>query len=266
MPAKPVGRTLALLMVLSPMLSGAISRIARSDDAVPRGFQMRTYIDESKKSFRYVLYVPPRLDPVQRPPVLMFLHGSGERGSNGIDPIMVGLGPALWKERRTFPFIAIFPQCELESNWFAEKDDAKRAMAILELTEREFDTDRDRVYLTGLSMGGAGSWSLAAQYPQRFAAIVPMCGRGELGNAEKLAAARLPIWNFCGDQDQPETVKFNREMHSALMRAGAADRYTEYEGVGHNCWDQAYGTPELYTWLLEQSREKNAAGSARQKP
>lgn len=247
-----------LFPALTLLVTLAATNTLRADDATPRGFQMRTFTDGDKKTYRYVIYVPPKLDPVKKPPVLMFLHGSGERGDNGIDQIMVGLGPALWKQRSTFPFIAIFPQCETGSNWLADKPDAKRAMAILETVEKEFDTDRDRVYLTGLSMGGAGTWSLASKDPGRFAAIVPMCGRGSVDDAQKLATAHLPIWNFCGDKDGAETVKNSRDLHDALTKAGAKDRYTEYPGVGHNCWDNAYGTPELYTWLLEQSRSANA--------
>lgn len=256
-------RSQSFLPVLALLAVVATPRSARSEDAIPRGFQMRTHTDAENKSSKYVIYVPQKFDPVKRPPVLMFLHGSGERGNNGIDQIMVGLGPALWKIRGNFSFIAIFPQCETGGNWKADGPDAQRAMAILQTIEKEFDTDRDRVYLTGLSMGGAGSWSLAEKYPDRFAAIVPMCGRGRTEDAKTLANARLPIWNFCGDKDGEETVKFNRAMHEALMQAGAADRYTEYAGVGHNCWDNAYGTPELYTWLLEQSHSGNVAKRAK---
>lgn len=248
-----------LLTVLAVLVALAgPGRNVRAQDAKPRGFQMRTFTDGDNKSSKYVIYVPQKLDPAQKPPVLMFLHGSGEKGDNGIDQIMVGLGPALWKQRGTFPFIAIFPQCETGSNWLADGTQAQRAMEILQVVEKEFATDPDRVYLTGLSMGGAGTWSLALKYPDRFAAVVPMCGRGSVDEAQKLADAKLPIWNFCGDKDGAETVKNSRDMHEALTRLGADDRYTEYEGVGHSCWDNAYGTPELYTWLLEQSRSANA--------
>lgn len=256
------GPLLTVLITLSVWGNGLQS--ARGDEPLPRGFQMRTFHDADNQPHRYVIFVPYKTDPVRRPPVLLFLHGSGERGTNGIDQIMVGLGPALWKVKANFPFIADFPQCAPNSNWLAEGPDAQRALKILDLVEKEFDTDLDRVYLTGLSMGGAGAWSLAARDPQRFAAIVPMCGRGRVEDAELLARARLPIWNFCGDKDNPATVEFNRQMHTALTRAGAGDKYTEYENVGHNCWDNAYGTPELYAWLLEQSRSANAKAKAAQ--
>ena len=109
----------------------------------------------------------------------------------------------------------------------------------------------------GLSMGGSGTWSIAAKDPSAWAAIVPMCGRGDVAAAPAFAAARLPIWNFCGDQDQAATVQANRAMGAALTQAGAVATYTEYPGVPHNCWDQAYATEELYTWLLAQRRSGN---------
>ncbi len=228
-----------------------------ADKQSAAGFQTREFVDANNVTRKYVLFVPYKLPANERPPVLMFLHGSGERGDNGIDQIMVGLGPALWKVKSKFPFITIFPQCHKDSNWLVDGPDAQAALAILKSVEEEFRTDPDRVYLTGLSMGGSGSWSIVAKDPKRFAAIVPMCGRGNLDDAKKLAAAKLPVWNFCGDKDRQTTIEFSRDMHKALQGIGAESKYTEYPDVGHNCWDNAYGTPELYAWLLEHSRSKN---------
>jgi len=125
--------------------------------------------------------------------------------------------------------------------------------------QREFETDPERVVLTGLSMGGSGTWTIAAQDPSVWSAIVPMCSRPDVAAAERFAATKLPIWNFWGDKDRPETVQANRDMHAALQRTGANAIYTEYPGVGHNCWDNAYGTDELYAWLLEQRRNRERA-------
>lgn len=227
-----------------------------SDSANP-GFQNRVHRDAQGLDRKFVLFVPYKLEKGAKPPVLMFLHGSGERGDNGLDQIMVGLGPALWKEKAKWPFVTVFPQCHTNSNWLVDSPDAQAALAILKSVQQELGTDPDRVYLTGLSMGGSGSWSIASKHPDLFAAIVPMCGRGDLAEAGKLAAARLPVWDFCGDKDRATTVQFSREMHAALKQAGGNSRYTEYPGVGHNCWDNAYATTEMYAWLLEQSRSRN---------
>jgi acetyl esterase/lipase len=240
-----------------PALQSLLAPAGKVNEFPPRGFQNRVYTGTDGETHKFVIFIPYKYDRAQPPPVLLFLHGSGERGDNGIDQIMVGIGPAIWKQHRTFPFVVVFPQCEIDHNWEADGANAQRALAMLEQTQRELGTDPDRVSLTGLSMGGSGTWSLAAKYPHMFAAIVPMCSNGELMDAAKLAEARLPIWNFCGDQDREETVAFNREMQAALTAAGANAKYTEYPGVKHNCWDDAYGTPELYTWLLEQSRSRN---------
>jgi predicted peptidase len=230
--------------------------VALANEKTP-GFHTREYVDADKSVHRYVIFVPYKIAEGTRPPALLFLHGSGERGSNGLDQIMVGLGPAIWKQKGAFPFVTVLPQCRGGGNWQADGADAMRALEMLKLAQQEFDTDPDRVYLTGLSMGGGGTWSIAAKHPKMFAAIVPMCAQSNLEIAPKLAEAHLPVWDFCGDADRAGTVSFSRKMHEALTKAGADAKYTEYPGVGHNCWDNAYGTPELYTWLLEQSRSKN---------
>ena len=255
-PAQSLLRTISILAATVLAATVAEQTIA-ADETIARGFQSRVYVDAQKQEHKYVLFVPAKYKPDSRPPLLMFLHGSGERGENGIDQIMVGLGPALWKQKANFPFVTILPQCHTGGNWLVDGPDAQAALAILKQVADEFKTDPDRVYLTGLSMGGSGSWSIAAKHPDMFAAIVPMCGRGELADARELAGAHLPVWHFCGDKDGAQTVEFSRQMQEALKQAGADSRYTEYPGVGHNCWDNAYGTPELYTWLLEQSRAKN---------
>jgi predicted peptidase len=243
--------------VSAMVVAGCLSLPAA--EPVARGFQNRVFTDADGKAHKYVLFVPLKSEPGSKPPVMLFLHGSGERGDNGLDQLMVGLGPAIWKRKATFPFVVVIPQCQTGSNWQVESPDAQRALAMLKLAQAEFGTDPDRVYLTGLSMGGSGTWSIAMKNSAPWAAIVPMCSRGDLAQAQKLADARLPVWNFCGDKDQPATVANSRDLQAALTKAGAGERakYTEYPGVGHNCWDNAYGTDELYTWLLAQSREKN---------
>lgn len=203
-----------------------------------------------------MVFVPANYQRGSRPPVMLFLHGSGERGENAIDPLMAGIGPAIWKRKAKFPFVVVFPQCRFNAHWLVEGADARRALGMLRQTQKEFATDPERVVLTGLSMGGSGAWSMAVRDPAAWSAVVPMCSRPDPATAAALAASRLPIWNFCGDQDRPETVKANRDMQSALLQASADARYTEYPEVGHNCWDLAYGRDELYSWLLEQRRTR----------
>jgi predicted peptidase len=250
----PLGRcVVAAVAVWLTALSGVAA------EAVAKGFQHRVFTDPAGAKHPFVVFVPASYQPGTQPPVMLFLHGSGERGENNIDQMMAGIGPALWKRKAKFPFVVVLPQCRTGSGWQAGGVDAERALGMLRQIQTEFSTDPDRVILTGLSMGGSGTWSIAAKDPSAWAAIVPMCGRGDLAAAEKFAAARLPIWNSCGDKDRPETVKANRDMHEALQKAGANAKYVEYPDVGHNCWDTVYGTDELYTWMLEQARSKNRA-------
>jgi predicted peptidase len=225
-----------------------------------RGFLNRVFKDSEGKEHKYVVFVPHdyKVNDAadKRWPVILFLHGAGERGDDGELQAKVGLAPAIRKREKEFPFIAVFPQCDKNSFWRAEAPDGERAMAILAEVEKEYKTDRDRVHLTGLSMGGMGTWSLAMKHPDRFAALVPICGRGDNAQAEKIA--KLPIWCFHGDADKAVAVEGSRSMIAAIKEAGGSPKYTEYPGVGHNSWDAAYGTDELYTWLLQQKRTTKA--------
>lgn len=246
--------------VLSLVLAWLGALVAWSAEVPAWGLRTRVYTDSAGERHPFLVFIPaPAANPAgTRPPVMLFLHGSGERGTNNLDQMMAGIGPAIWKRKAKFPFVVVLPQCQPGGNWLADGPDAQRALAMFRQIQSEFSTDPERVILTGLSMGGSGTWSIAAKDPGAWAAIVPMCGRGDAAVAPAFASARLPIWNFCGDKDQPATVEANRAMAAALTQAGAVAQYTEYPGVPHNCWDQAYGTDELYTWMLKQRRR--AAG------
>lgn len=221
------------------------------------GFLNRVYKDDQGDEYKYVLFIPPSYTGETEYPVILFLHGAGESGSDGERQAEVGLGPAIRKREKEFPFIAIFPQAASSGGvigrWQAGSPNIERALAILDHTMSEYKTDPKRVYLTGLSMGGYGTWSLAAAHPDKWAAIVPICGGGNPENAEKIKD--IPCWCFHGDQDRAVPVEQSRRMIEALKAVGGEPKYTEYEGVGHNSWDNAYGTDELYEWMLEQQKD-----------
>ncbi|WP_040889577.1 carboxylesterase family protein [Zavarzinella formosa] len=222
-----------------------------SAHAADTGFIDKVHKDSDGKEAKYVVYVPKDYDGKKEYPVILFLHGSGETGTDGKKQVATGLGGAI-KKMPDFGFITIFPQSQLRS-WQAGKPDADRALAILEAEMKTYKTDPKRVYLTGLSMGGYGTWSLAAKYPDKWAAIVPVCGGGNPADASKIKD--IPCWDFHGDADKAVNVEKSREMIKALKAAGAEPKYTEYPGVGHNSWDQAYGTKELYPWLLKHAKK-----------
>lgn len=201
----------------------------------------------------YQLYEPRDRQPPL--PVLLFLHGAGECGRDGLKQTQVGIGPAIRANSERFPALVVFPQASVGYGWRGFNLSA--AGAALDDVTGTFDIDHDRVYVTGLSMGGYGAWAIALQQPERFAAVVPICGGldSSVGFNISDAAARLahlPHWVFHGDQDTVIPVQQSRAMVDALQAAGAAVRYTEYEGVLHNSWDRAYAEPELMPWLLAQ--------------
>jgi predicted peptidase len=240
-----------LIVVLGALVCLSFAQ-ARAADEVRHGFLDRVHKDSDGQESRYVLFIPYDYKGDRPYPLILFLHGAGESGTDGEKPAKVGIGPAIRRQDKTFPFITIFPQVRKRglAAWGPDSPDGKRALAILEEVEKEFQVDRKRVYLTGLSMGGYGTWTMATRYPDRWAAIAPICGGGDPSQAEKIK--HLPCWCFHGDQDRAVPVTRSRDMMKALWAAGGHPNYTEYPGVGHNSWDRAYATADLYDWFLKQ--------------
>jgi predicted peptidase len=226
------------------------------------------------KTLKYQIFVPENWSPERAWPVILFLHGAGERGSDGLLQTDGGLPQAIRQNRSRFPTIVIIPQCQPDYWWPMEAME-KLALDALSSAMKEFNGDNKRLYLTGLSMGGFGSWHFAARYKQKFAAVVPICGGvavsaqlrkafPELRNAPTRDGAevyaemakkigRTPVWIFHGAKDDVVPVEYSRKMNKALKAAGGNARYTEYRGVGHNSWDKAYAEPELMPWLLSKT-------------
>jgi len=151
---------------------------ARAEDAAKTGFVTKTYKNADGTASPYVVFVPHDYDGKKAYPVVVFLHGSGETKGGTKQPVEVGIGSAIKKQEKTFPFITLIPQAETKG-WGAEGPNAKRALGMLDEVTKQYKTDPNRVYLTGLSMGGYGTWSIAAAHPEKWAAIVPVCGGGE---------------------------------------------------------------------------------------
>jgi predicted peptidase len=213
-------------------------------------------VDVEGKRTVYQVHEP---EGAGRMPALLFLHGRGEMGDDGLAQTTVGIGPAIERDPSRFPLLVVFPQAS-DPTYGWRGFNLAAAVAALDDAQQHYDVDRDRVYITGLSMGGFGTWAIAALHPDRFAAIVPICG-GFDGTATKMrideGAARIasiPHWVFHGDTDDIIPVEKSRRMVAALRDAGADVRYTEYHGVAHNSWDRAYAEPELLPWMLAQRR------------
>lgn len=216
------------------------------------GFHVRT-VKSDDGDRKYTVFVPNGYDGQKPFPVALFLHGSGEKGDDGVTSAQVGLGAAISGHPADYPFLAVFPQAK--TNWKADSADIKNALAALDDVLATYKVDRSRVMLTGLSMGGAGAWGLAAAHPERFSVVVPVCGQGDTKSAESLKG--LPVWTIVGDGDRDQTVLNTRAMVEAIRAAGGKARETEYRGVGHNSWDRAYNDPALIKWMLAQTRAGN---------
>jgi len=221
---------------------------------------------------RYRVYLPPGYSMIRRWPVILFLHGSGERGADNLRQIAVGLGDAAREFPQRYHCIIVFPQAPFGEEWYGQTE--LQAMAALNQAMIEFHGDRRRIYLTGVSMGGAGAWYMA-RHPRLFAAVVPVCGevvrqpddpfpsepppdlKALLGAPDPYAAlaraiGTTPVWAFHDADDPVIPVSESRRMFEALKSAGGNARYTEYPDGGHEAWVRAYADPALPAWLLQQ--------------
>jgi len=234
------------------------------------GFLDRS-ITLDRVTYPYTVYVPRDWTPKRRWPVVLFLHGAGERGNDGRRQMQIGAGAAIRSAPERVPAIVVFPQAPADQRWIGRPADA--AMMALQQAVREFHGDNRRLYLTGLSLGGFGTWHLALAHPDTFAALVPVCGgivpHGSAASVQQspltasatdpyaFTAERLrhiPIRIFHGADDTVVLPSESQQMYAALRAAGANVEYTEYAGVGHNAWDRAYGDAQLWTWLFQQRR------------
>lgn len=263
----------ALLVVLT---LGGLTRPVQAAGAVdPAGvaFVDRT-VTTGAGTFRYQVFVPAHLDKRKKSPVILFLHGSGERGDDNRAQTRNGIRLLIAQDVERFPCVVVCPQCRADGFW-TQPDMEEMALKALYQAVQEFNGDLSRVYLTGLSMGGYGTWDLAQKFPDRWAAIAPCCGgivrarrngsapdegqpSGDPYAPVAQKAARLPAWVFHGGADPTVPVSESRQMVALLypLKAGMKGdlkkdlKYTEYPGVGHNSWDFAYKEPGLLPWFL----------------
>lgn len=210
----------------------------------------------AKKSLMdYLLFLPQdyRADPKKRWPLILFLHGVGERGDDPEQVKAHGI-PKIVEQRADFPFIAVSPQCPVDSWWSAH---IKELDGLLNEVIATYSVDTDRLYLTGLSMGGYGTWHLASLYPKQFAALAPVCGGGpwHLGFPEKVSVLKdIPIWVFHGAQDDVVPLGESEKMVDALEACGGNVRFTVYPDAAHDSWTETYDNQELYEWFLQHTR------------
>jgi len=198
---------------------------------------------------KYLLYLPEDYGrKEQKWPLMLFLHGAGERGDN-LDLVKKHGPPKLVERGKQFPFIIVSPQCPA-GVWWPEKIDT--LVALLDEIASKYAVDTDRVYLTGLSMGGFGTWSLACRHPERFAAIAPICGGGMWFLADRLKA--VPVWAFHGAKDPVVPLDMSESMVKAVKRMGGDARLMVYPEAQHDSWTATYSNPKLYEWFLSHRK------------
>ena len=224
-------------------------------------------------SYHYQVYVPEdwRRDDRKLWPVILFLHGRGERGGEGMWQTQIGLPQAMRDHPERWPFIVVMPQCPLDRFW-TDRDALAMAMSALDRETDEFHGDPARTYLSGLSMGGYGAWELVRQNPQRWAAVAIAAGgifwsyepdrwlqTATLPGEYARAAGHTPVWLFHGAEDNVVAPRQDELLYAALKAAGGHVRLWVYQGLKHDCWTRAFNEPELPRWLLAHRREANGS-------
>lgn len=245
------GIVLGLMAIL-----GASALLSACASSPPPGAEVgptlifRTIVDAGENT-RYAVILPRGYSKNARWPAIMFLHGSGECGTEGVRPTHVGLPPAALAHPERWPFVIIIPQKPTrEMRWI---DRRTNVLAVLDDALNNHSIDRSRLYLSGLSQGGAGTWDIAAAHPEMFAAIVPVCGFADaVGVAPSLI--ETPVWAFHGEKDDIVPPARTREIVAEIERLGGSPRATFFPDANHNSWDPAYATPDLPAWLLDHAR------------
>jgi predicted peptidase len=241
----------AALSVLcsSIVLASALATAALADDQTPLTFKKRISHDEE---LHYLLHLPQGYDKSDRTkewPLVLFLHGAGERGSD-LEMVKKHGPPKLIAAGKDIPAIVVSPQCPKDQWW---NDHLEGLMALLDEVEKKHHVDRNRVYVTGLSMGGFGTWGLISRWADRFAAAIPICGGGSRLGLQR--ALDLPIWAFHGDADETVPVEESTRLIELMQSRGAKNvKLTVYPAVKHDSWTQTYDDPAVWEWLFAQKR------------
>ena len=245
------------LIVLIFILGIATSEAQTSESRVRSGTFKWGVGDKAVLHYLYYLPKDYQSEGTNRWPFMLFLHGAGER-SNDVYRVAAHGPLKLVKQGRDFPFIIVAPLCESNQHW-----DNAPLMELVDHITKIFRVDDERIYLTGLSMGGYGTWNLGLAYPERFAAIAPMCGGGQMidpivtRNDKPESFLSLPIWAFHCQGDPTVPVGESSRMVDALKKVGCTDiKLTIYPRNDHDCWTEAYQDPELYTWFLGHTRSQ----------
>lgn len=220
---------------------------AASDDSATGTQSVERFDGTTSAAFDYLLSLPDGYASSEESvPLVVFLHGAGERGED-VSAVAKHGPPKLVRAGREFPFILVSPQCR-PGRWWQPTE----VLALIDHVQATHRVDADRIYLTGLSMGGFGAWETAGLEPDRFAAIAPVCGGGTPMIIRNLTG--VPVWAFHGDADPVVPAKSSQRLVDAVNERGGNAKLTLYKGVGHDSWTQTYDDPQFWDWLLSQRR------------
>lgn len=243
-------------LFLNSIVAGILMASMASADDPKAGQQvaMKTTVmvkngdKEEAVELRYFLFLPQGHGSPEKKeekwPLMLFLHGAGERGDN-LDLVKKHGPPKIVDEKKAFPFITISPQCPSGKYWNAEQ-----MAKLVDHVANTYAADTKRLYVTGLSMGGFGTWNLLADFPGKFAAAIPICGGGDPAKVEKMKDT--PVWVFHGAKDSAVSIAKSEAMVDALKKIDGKVKFTIYPEAGHDSWTETYNNPEVYKWLLEQ--------------
>ncbi|KAF0150811.1 MAG: phospholipase/carboxylesterase [Ignavibacteria bacterium] len=239
--------TLIIAAVAFSLAGCTSSLVTKSETAkqVERSFSGKY---EKEVALDYLLYLPKDYDAKEKLPLLLFLHGAGERGNN-LEQVKAH-GPAkLIEQGKDFPFIVVSPQCPANLRWNHEW-----LSALIDEIISKYKVDYNRIYVTGLSMGGNGTWRLATEISNRLAAVIPICGWGDSFAANLIG--NLPIWTFHGAKDFVVPIKSTEDLVARIKSFNGNVKFTVYPDAGHDSWTETYNNPEIYEWLLKHTLDQ----------
>lgn len=230
------------------LITGCSSNIVKETNRNRQEEKNLTTNYEQTVSIDYLLYLPKNYNSKDKFPLMMFLHGSGERGNN-LELVKKHGPPKLIDQGKDFPFIIVSPQCPNGIRW-----KTNTLIALLDDIIRNYNVDENRIYITGLSMGGYGTWKLANEIPERLAAIIPICGWGDSWTICEIGD--LPVWAFHGAKDNVVNPQKSKELVDAIIACKGNAKLTIYPEAYHDSWTQTYDNPEIYEWLLKQTKDQ----------
>ena len=239
-------------------------------------FGFYEFIGSAKLRLPYRLLMPKTLNSSASYPLVLFFHGSGERGDDNQKQLQHGVARFAAEASQTrYPCFVLAPQCPANLDnqptmWTGELErmhslklapeaaiPLRTALELTKAIQQKYPVDTARIYVTGISMGGFATWEALIRYPEKFAAAIPVCGGGDISYADRIR--NIPVWAFHGADDSRVPVECSRSMVQVMEKEGGHPRYTEYPGVGHNSWDRAYAEPKLLSWLFSHERITHVA-------